>query len=61
MSSISEVFSTSTQQAPVARNAKVADSDGDGDGSTASAPGPAPVAQVSRPTDTMGNNVDVFA
>ncbi len=61
MSSISEVFSTAPSQAPVARNAKAADSDGDSDGSSGGVQTQIPPAQVSRPTETLGNNVDVFA
>jgi len=61
MSAISEVISTATPQAPIARPARAADSDGDSDGSTGAVEAQAPAAPVSRPTATMGNNLDVFA
>ena len=36
------------------------DSDGDNDGSKGAAPA-APTSQASKPTETLGNNVNVYA
>lgn len=58
MTSISHVAPAAPQRAQAPRQAPV-DADGDHDGSKA-AKAPAP-AQASRPTQTMGNNVDTHA
>lgn len=58
MTSISHVAPASAQQFQAVRQAPV-DADGDHDGSRATK---APtLTEASRPTPTMGNNVDTFA
>jgi hypothetical protein len=58
MTSISHVAPAAAHQIQAARQAPV-DADGDRDGSKAAKPSVA--AQASRPTPSMGNNVDTFA
>jgi hypothetical protein len=56
--SISSVSSAPVSQTQAPRAANV-DADGDNDGTKASAA--TPTVQVSKPTATLGNNIDVHA
>ncbi len=56
--SISSVSSAPVQQTPAPRPANV-DADGDNDGTRA--PTATPAVPVSKPTATLGNNIDVHA
>jgi len=59
MSSISSVKPQAIQPMPQVQRVGT-DADGDNDGTKAAAPA-APAPQVSKPTETLGNNVNTYA
>lgn len=59
MAAISGVSPVSVPQPPARVGGS--DSDGDNDGTKAAAASAAPKPIVSKPTETMGNNVNTFA